>query len=140
MDGSIGHRASSQYENISGTIASGNDFQKGEFGRRNPGLPSRPGCAYVVTMGRHGRAPRFCTEPAVAGSPYCARHRALCRLAPGTRPAMAADRAADAPPPELAHLAACAVLDPADPDEDAAEGAEMLDALGVRTGAAEDEP
>lgn len=64
---------------------------------------------------------RFCGKPAVARSPYCARHRALCRVAPGTAAAAriiraqarAADRGALPPP----HLAACAVPEPPETPE-----------------------
>lgn len=61
-------------------------------------------------------APPFCDAPALPGSSYCARHRALCILAPGSAAAESAARALDAaaaaapaPPRELAFLGAASV-------------------------------
>src|SRR5260370_38637117 len=70
-------------------------------------VPER--CGYVARAGwRYGKGAPFCDAPALPGSSYCARHRALCTIAPGTAAAEIAgpalDRAADAapaPPPEL---------------------------------------
>ncbi|HUZ74060.1 MAG TPA: hypothetical protein VMU87_13850 [Stellaceae bacterium] len=70
----------------------------------------------------------------MARSPYCARHRALCRIAPGTeaaaRIARAQARAADRAAPPPPYLAACAVPDPVE----AAEPDDALAALHCRPG------
>jgi hypothetical protein len=57
----------------------------------------------------------FCDAPALPGSSYCERHRALCEIAPRSPAGLAAARAltrdADAAPPppaDLAFLAASA--------------------------------
>ena len=71
-------------------------------------------CGYVARGSwRYGEAGPFCDAPAVPGSSYCAEHRALCTIAPGSAAAAGAaralDQAADAartPPPELFFLAA----------------------------------
>ena len=73
---------------------------------------ARDECVFVVRQGRAGvgELGPFCGLPAVAGSPYCARHRPLCvvssQSAAGRR--LAADLAAAAespePPRELAYL------------------------------------
>lgn len=64
-------------------------------------------CGYVIAPG----ATPFCDRPALAGSSYCAWHRALCAVAPASPafPALAAAQhaAADmraAPPPEFGWL------------------------------------
>jgi hypothetical protein len=58
-------------------------------------------CGYVMATG--AGAVRFCDAPAQRGSSYCAHHRALCQVAPGTpeAAAIAAElaREADRPPP-----------------------------------------
>ena len=74
-------------------------------------------CGYVVRAGwRYGMAPPFCDTPALPGSSYCAQHRALCIIAPGSAAAEIAARmldkaAAAAPksPRELAFLDAAGV-------------------------------
>jgi hypothetical protein len=45
--------------------------------------PAADQCGYVVANTK-GRPPRFCDAPAVRGSSYCGRHRALCQVAPGS--------------------------------------------------------
>ena len=78
---------------------------------------------------RYGGATPFCDAPALPGSSYCAGHRALCTIAPGSAAAetaaLALDRAAAAapsPPPELGFLDAASVpeLDAAAEPEDIA--------------------
>lgn len=57
--------------------------------------PARAGlCGYVIAPG----ATPFCDRPALAGSSYCAWHRALCAVAPASPafPALAAAQVADA--------------------------------------------
>ena len=58
---------------------------------------------------RYGMAPPFCDAPAAAGSSYCAQHRAVCVIAPGSAAAeMAARRleaAAAASPRSVRQLA-----------------------------------
>ena len=74
-------------------------------------------CGYVVRDGwRYGEAAPFCDAPALPRSSYCAHHRALCTIAPGSTAAETAGRALDcvaeaapAPPPELAYLDAASV-------------------------------
>lgn len=71
-------------------------------------------CGYVDAEAWHyGEGNPFCDAPALPGSSYCARHQALCAVAPdspaGAAAARALAEAADAatvPPPELAFLAA----------------------------------
>jgi hypothetical protein len=65
---------------------------------------------------RYGEAAPFCDAPALPRSSYCAHHRALCTIAPGSTAAETAGRALDhiadaasAPPPELAYLDAASV-------------------------------
>lgn len=79
----------------------------------------REPCAYVVGRWRFGGPSPFCDAPAVAGAPYCARHLALCRVAPGTAEGrrLAAGQArlaeqAAAPPQEFARLDAVALPEP----------------------------
>lgn len=74
-------------------------------------------CGYVgAEAWRYGDGNPFCDAPAAPGSSYCARHQALCAVAPdsaaGEAAARALMRAADAatiPPPELGFLAAVTV-------------------------------
>ncbi|HEX6841057.1 MAG TPA: hypothetical protein VF113_06005 [Stellaceae bacterium] len=44
---------------------------------------------------RYGMAPPFCDVPALPGSSYCAHHRALCVIAPGSAAAELAARTLD---------------------------------------------
>jgi len=44
---------------------------------------------------RYGMAPPFCDAPALPGSSYCAHHRVVCILAPGSAAAETAARALD---------------------------------------------
>ncbi len=100
----------SQHENITRTIA-----EPPPLVTTRRAVPER--CGYVARAGwRYGKGAPFCDAPALPGSSYCARHRALCTIAPGTAAAeiaaRALDRAADAapaPPPELAFLDAASV-------------------------------
>ncbi len=123
MDKGGGHAALSHERNISGTSTA--DTRPDKDNSENYNLHEHPerGCAYVVTSASRAGAPRFCSRAAMPGSPYCAGHRALCCVAPGSaraaRLVACEDAVAAAPPPELAHLAACAVLEPGDPAEDA---------------------
>jgi hypothetical protein len=131
MGESLGHVALSLEENNSGTLGVVSPEHKEKSYNNNLCEHERPSCAYVVTAGSRAGPPQFCVNQAVPGSPYCVEHRALCRVAPGTaraaRIAAAQDEdAAAPPPPEFAHLAACGLLEPADPAEDA----EALAALG----------
>jgi len=41
-------------------------------------------CGYVVTAEWRAGAARFCDARAVRGSSYCAEHRALCQVKPGS--------------------------------------------------------
>jgi hypothetical protein len=67
-------------------------------------------CGFVVAPGSNHP---FCDAPALRGSSYCARHHALCAVAPDSEEAVwlardqdnAASRAGP-PPPELGFLAA----------------------------------
>jgi len=110
-------------ENITRTIA-----EKPPLVTSRRAAPER--CGYVARDGwRYGKGAPFCDAPALPGSSYCARHRALCTIAPGTEAAETAARALDhaadaapAPPPELAFLDAASVaeLDAAAEPEDIA--------------------
>jgi hypothetical protein len=99
-----------QYENITRTIA-----RSASLVTAGNGEGER--CGYVALVGwRYGEATPFCDAPALPGSSYCARHRSLCIIAPGSAAAESAARALDqvasaapAPPPELAFLDAAAV-------------------------------
>ena len=131
MGENLGHIALSFDENNSGTLGLVSREYKDESHNYNLCEHERPRCAYVVMAGSRAGLPQFCVNRAAPGSPYCVEHRALCRVAPGTaqaaRIAAAQDQdAAAPPPPEFAHLAACDLLEPADPGEDA----EALAALG----------
>ena len=67
-----------------------------------PAEPPRAGpCGYGVGSG----ATPFCDRPAVAGSPYCAWHRALCAVAPEFFDENDDERLAgvDLPVPAIAH-------------------------------------
>jgi len=75
-------------------------------------------CGFVVAQGdRHP----FCDRPALKGSSYCARHHALCTVAPDSDEAARLLREQDRisaesapPPPELAQLAAADLPEPMD--------------------------
>jgi len=98
------------YVNITRTIA-----RPAPFVTVRDAAPER--CGYVALVGwRYGAAPPFCDAPALPGSSYCAHHRSLCIIAPGSAAAELAARtldaaaaAAPAPPRELAFLDAAAV-------------------------------
>jgi hypothetical protein len=67
--------------------------------------PASRRCSYVVTATwRYGAPDPFCTAPALAGSSYCATHRALCAVDPvsseGRRLARGQAAAASVPLPE----------------------------------------
>jgi hypothetical protein len=77
----------------------------------------------VLRAAGRGRPAQFCDAPAVPGSSYCARHRALCQVAPDSAAAApirsALDRAAERTAPPPAQLDAVALPEPDEPDEDA---------------------
>src|SRR5579883_1559537 len=76
----------------------------------------RRSCSFIAAEGwTYGMDAPFCDAPALPGSSYCERHRALCEIAPRSPAGLAAARAltrdADAAPPppaDLAFLAASA--------------------------------
>ena len=84
-------------------------------------------CGYVVAEDwRYGGAGPFCDAPAVPGSSYCARHLALCAVAPGTKAAkrILADQAAAArsngtPPETAGSVPALTEPEPLDAEADA---------------------
>jgi len=95
------------YENITRTIARPPALVTLPLVASSAAAPDR--CGYVVREGwRYGMAPPFCDTPALPGSSYCAQHRAICILAPGSaaaaRAARALDEAAAPAPRELAFL------------------------------------
>lgn len=105
------------YENITRTIAQPPALVTLQLVTGN-GAAAPDRCGYVVREGwRYGMAPPFCDAPALPGSSYCAHHRALCIVAPGSAAAERAARRLDeaaaaesAPPPgELEYLDAAAV-------------------------------
>lgn len=63
----------SGYENISRTmvLANGKVAAAGEFG-----------CVFIAAERWLAGKPPFCGRPTAPGSPYCPRHRALCRAQP----------------------------------------------------------
>jgi hypothetical protein len=76
-------------------------------------------CAFI---GEGEGAEKFCEAPALRGSPYCARHRALCLVAPdsaeGTALLREIERAADeAPPPTVGPMLVPEMLEPVAPEE-----------------------
>jgi hypothetical protein len=82
-------------------------------------------CGFVVSADACYGAARFCDAPAVPGSSYCARHRALCQVPPGSRAGkrIRADQARAAnqgvpPPPRLAALPVPEPLEAADDSDD----------------------
>jgi len=83
-------------------------------------------CGYVVAEDwRYGGAAPFCDAPAVPGSSYCAKHLALCAVAPGTKAGarILADQAAaarsDGIAPEAAgHAPALTEPEPLDAEVD----------------------
>jgi hypothetical protein len=90
-------------------------------------------CGYVVAQDwRYGGADPFCNAPAVPGSSYCAKHLALCAVAPGTKAGarILADQAAaarsDGTPPEAAGRAP-ALTEPEPLDAEAGADLEGLD-------------
>jgi hypothetical protein len=85
----------------------------------NPADREVPRCSYVdAEAWRYADPSPFCDAPAVRGSAYCARHQALCRLAPGSPAAIAAAealaQAGETPPPprELGFLDALPIPEP----------------------------
>src|SRR5271170_4596365 len=77
-------------------------------------------CSYIVDGGEG--PPQFCDAPAARGSPYCARHRALCLVAPDSPEGIAILReiereAAQAPPPNVGPMLEREMLEPTAPDE-----------------------
>jgi hypothetical protein len=121
------HRLPSCDENTTETLilhaAPTADNRSGRGGERR--------CVFLVP----GR--RFCGAPTTRGSAYCARHRALCTVAPGSPEGRrilddldAAARVVPPPPPELATLAtvALAEADGPEPDLDFLSGVATEDA------------
>lgn len=110
----------SPHENISGTSSQETSAESDASG----------GCCAFVTVNnwRYGDGDPFCGAPAVAGSAYCAVHRALCQIPPGTRAGIAAARALRREA-EIAAPPALGLLDaPALPEvESAAEAAALVD-------------
>ena len=82
----------------------------------------------TVENWRYGDGDPFCGAPTVEGSAYCATHRALCQIPPGTRAGIAAARALRREA-ETATPPASGLLDaPALPElESAAEVAALVD-------------
>lgn len=118
------HDGLSQVKNNTRTLREIPEFVTVDRDTNNVRLRNRERCAFIVAEPSGSGVRQTCAAPAVARSPYCARHRALCRVAPGTeaavRIAQAQVHAADGTAPPPPHLAACAVpeaLDPADPDD-----------------------
>jgi hypothetical protein len=68
-------------------------------------------CGYVIAESRGG-LPRFCDAPAMRGSSYCIRHRALCQVVPGS--AAAAQIAAELASVQLGAVALVAIPEPLD--------------------------
>jgi hypothetical protein len=82
-------------------------------------LPAFNGCSYILDG---DGAPQICEAPAVRGSPYCARHRALCLVAPDSPEGAAILReidraAAEAPPPTVGPMLVQEMLEPVAPEE-----------------------
>src|SRR5690348_9764902 len=109
-------------ENITRTIAQPPAFVTPRL-VAGSGAAALDRCGYVVREGwRYGMTSPFCDAPALPGSSYCAHHRALCIIAPGSAAAAIAARTLDdaaaadaASPGELAFLDAAGT-----PDLDAA--------------------
>ena len=126
MDQDFGqtHRSPSN-ENISGTLALPHPPVTCEAARINHDVYRRP-CGFVLREARRGRPARFCDAPAVPGSSYCARHRAVCLVAPDSAAAApirrALDRAAERTAPPPPRLDAVELPEPDEADEDAFAG------------------
>jgi hypothetical protein len=76
-------------------------------------------CSFILN---EEGAPKICDAPAVRGSPYCARHRALCVVAPDSPEGAAIlreiERAAEeAPPPTVGPMLVREMLEPVAPEE-----------------------
>lgn len=124
-------------ENISGTLDDTQPEVTSDLANFNYSVRPVSPCGYVLAAPRPGHPARFCDAPAVPGSSYCAGHRALCQVAPGSKAArrITARQArvpAHVPPPP--HLASVPVPEPSEPDPD-----DVRDALDLpRAATAED--
>lgn len=96
---------------------------------------TREPCGYIIAEG--GAGVRFCDEPAAAGSSYCARHRAICSVAPDTPEgrALAAELAREADRPPLPGVGCHPLLELED-----IEPAEVIELLDLPQPADEDAP
>lgn len=115
-------------ENTTGTVGQ-EPKRAGDYARNDDPTGRRQRrCSYVAAECWHyGAGDPFCPAPALPDSSYCAEHKALCRLAPGSaaadRAAAALQRAAEAaqgPPAELGFLDLPAIPDldgEVDPDD-----------------------
>jgi len=61
------------HENISGTMTAGNSEDSGA---------DDLGCVFIAAESWLAGQPPFCGQPTAPRSPYCPRHRALCRRDP----------------------------------------------------------
>ena len=106
-------------ENISRTLA--------DFGTPVTDFPGAEPCGYIIAG--EGRGALFCDRPAVRGASYCARHRALCQVRPGTPEAAAiiADLAREAERPNRP----CVSHDPIPEPLEETEPEEVLAALDL---------
>lgn len=115
-------------ENISGTLPTEPQPVTRFSGRFNYSVHDSL-CGYVLQAARRGRSARFCDAPAVPGSSYCARHRALCQVAPDSAAAApirsALDRAAERTAPPPARLDAVALPELDEEDADALEALDL---------------
>jgi hypothetical protein len=89
-------------ENITGTIQLSPDLVIIESDKLYLcGYSGSPRCSYVEAEDWHyGDASPFCDAPTVPGSSYCARHKALCHLAPGAEAATPPAEPGQPDPPE----------------------------------------
>src|SRR5579883_510785 len=103
-------------ENITRTIADSGCVVTSLSRGSSSAAERRRSCSFIAAEGwTYGMDAPFCDAPALPGSSYCERHRALCEIAPRSPAGLAAARAltrdADAAPPppaDLAFLAASA--------------------------------
>jgi hypothetical protein len=76
-------------------------------------------CAFIESA--DGEPPQFCGAPAARGGPYCARHRALCRVAAhtseGRRVLAAMARDAAVATPGIVPVLAPETFEPATPED-----------------------
>ena len=109
-------------KNISGTLPAAHPPVTSAAAGFNHDVQFHP-CGYVLREARPGRPARFCDAPAMPGSSYCARHRALCQVSPDSAAAApirsALDHAAERTAPPPPRLDAVALPEPYEEDEDA---------------------